>query len=456
MMERSSHCRICFFFLLLCILWMGCPLLASEKVLTLYKIQELLEENHPSIQKALETYEDLKRQLEEANSYYSPTLSITTTPLHIHDQGSSFFETTLQGNLIVLQGPVLRSDIQFSPTDLGYSYQLRFSYTFFQDPYLLPPYLKIEDLEYMVGIVEKDLTLLRGEALLEVLQLLFRLEGSKTRYSLALEDLEEAIDEMEKIKTWLEEGVGEKMDLLLKELRVKQRELDVMRREDHLEGVLGDLLELLGVLDDDVIFPSIESKIVETPLCQEEILACIKDNSTKLLEAQRRIEREEKALERELEKRFPQTILNGEYRYGSLRGESYSVMLQMSYPLFDGGAQSLALEERETNLEKALAAYYEEEQKIKERVEDLWKALELRAKDIEVASLHYDIKVVEVMHSEEMVRRGLLDKTKLIEIQREHKEVSLQLLEAEQAYLLLVLELEVLSGTDLMDKLMMR
>lgn len=454
--KRTCYYRI-FIFLLLALLFLdGKPLLATEKELTFLEIHDFLEKSYPSIQRALETREELFREWGIARAYYSPSLSITTIPFHIHDQGSSYLETALQGNLNLVQGLTLRSDFKLSPTDLDYSYQLRASYTFFQDPYLLPSYLKIEDLESQIAMVEKELALLRGEALLEVLQLLFRLEESKTRYSLAFEDLEEAKGDLEKARARLEVGVGEETSLLLRELQVKQRELELIRREHALEGASRDLFDLLGLEDGGVAFPSIDLTITEPPLSQEEILTKILSNSSQLQEAHRRIEREEKALERELAKKYPQTTLSGEFRYDSARDETWSIMLQMSYPLFDGGEQGFALKEREVALEKALLAYEKEEEKIKDRAEVLWKAVQLKKKDIEMASLHYEIKVLEVMQSEEKERRGLLDTTKLMEIHREYIEAHLQRLEALQAYLLLHLEIELLSGADILDIMMMR
>lgn len=455
-MERTCIRIFYTLFLFFSLLWIGSPLLAGEVELTLYDIQSLLEESHPSIQGALETYEKLWREWEIARAYYGPSLSITTIPFHSNDQGSSYFETRLQGTLSLLQGLTLKSDLGFSPLDEEYSFQLRLSHHLFQDPLLQSPYTRIEDLEHQLLIVERDLHVLRGEALLEVLKLLFLLEKSKIRYQSALDDLEDAREELEKTRIYLEEGVGEEMGLLLRELRLQQRELEVIRRENSLEDVFGDLIELLGLEDGDVTFPSIVSDFIEPPLCHEEILTQILANSTQLFEAQRKIEREEKALARELENRFPQTTLSGDFGYDSSRGESWSIMLQLSYPLFDGGLYHHAIKEREAALERALRAYEREKKKIEDQVEDLWKALEIREKDIEIASLNHEIKALEVLQSEEMERRGLLDKAKLKELYRELTEVNLELLEAEQAYLLLILELEVLSGRDLVDKMMMR
>lgn len=393
-------------------------------LLTLESVIERARHHHPDILKAEAALVAAERELEAQEAAYTPRVSLESTPLSLRMQ---------QGQLTRQSASVRLSANQSTPTGLSASasvslavdddfalsvptWSVGLSYPLFRSAELNATNMAIRQAEIGLEVARRNRVRSEATALVQTVELYHSAYLASLRLQEARETLAEVQEQTDSVLRQVELGIVSEVDRISALTELRRQELAEAQAERAYRDQMQSLLTAIGLTGPPDAYelagwPKLTpparylvpegwadaARAFDASLWQREVAI-----ETALL--QLRAERERSGVESGLSASVGKGQTNDPSSDSTTR---WSVQLQVSYPLADGGARAKGLEEREESVRDAEQAYRDELKAFEQRTRQLQEAVSDARIQVEIAELTYEKAKIEFANAQAAYAGGM-------------------------------------------------
>lgn len=378
-----------------------------ERVLTLQDVVTMARQRHPDIVKADAALRSAERDLAAQEAAYSVRVTLDSTPLSLSLQRGRLTRSPLSLRLSTSQntsvglnasaslGLSIADDLEVSvPTwNVGLSYPL------FRSPELNSTNLAIRAAQINLESARRQRVRAEGTAIVQTIELYRNAYLAEIRLREAQEAFAQAQERYETVLRQRAIGIASEADRINAEAELRRQQLTLTQAERAYRNQMEALLKAIGASDE----PPDAYRLAEWPKLARP--AVDRDDAAWLEEARAfdpslwqqavAVETAELQLRAERERSRFDASLSASVGKGRETDPAdtqvrWSVQVQLSYPLADGGARAKSLHEREEGLRNAEQAYQDEIRAFEQRMRQLREALDDAWLQMEIAELTYE------------------------------------------------------------------
>lgn len=376
---------------------------------SLADVWALAEQNHPDVQEARRELAAREREVRQRQAVYSPNVTLRVEgPTLSSSPGGSFgldavgvsvnAGLTLPSGLSVNASVTAPSERSWSTEDGG---SLRGSisarYPLSHSAELDNDAVALQQALVSLEAARRQFELLPDDVRAQVLDALHKEQVANVRLHLAREAYNEALEAWSRVEERVEAGIDSEGDLFDAQLELMRAQLEQIVATRTWESRRRQLAELLGLDDDEIASYQFENVLGWTDLPETRAVASVieaaLDQSVIVWERRQAEETARQQLEAERARSGVDAGLRAGYQPpGVTDGRpGWSIGLEVSYPLMDGGQRRLALEAREDAFVRAKTAREEAERDVRTRVRELLIELEQARLEAEMARLEVEL-----------------------------------------------------------------
>lgn len=386
--------------------------------LSLDEIWALVEANHPSLREARRELESAQRAYAQREAAYAPSVTLRADglALRIRPDGSM---ADMRPGLTVSGGMKLASGLQLNATvsaqersaaqDPSVRGTVTVSYPLLRSASLDSDALAVREAALSVEGAQRRLEIARQEARAQALSALRDLETAAARLKLAQEGYADAHRRQDVVAEQAAIGAATEAQILAAELEIMRAEQEMLVAERTYIARRQQLLRLLGLAEDGVRY-EFESAWdwlgMPAAPAVDEAAERAAANSVELWERLQAVETARLHLAAERERQGLETSLQLTYNQGLQEAGNqeppyrWTVGLQVSYPLYDGGQRRLALVNREEAVLRAQESLDSAAEQLRAQVQDLLYQLEDARRQVEIARLERRRAEIELLAAE--------------------------------------------------------
>lgn len=359
----------------------------------------LAEAHHPSVIEAQGRLTSLQRDVLQREAAYSPSVTVSGTGLTWRVDHDGALQqpnpgASVSAALKLPSGIALSASLRSTAASDALRGNVSVSYPVFRMPSLDSDAMALRQAEAAFVAAQREFEQLRDEVRAEVLAALHGEQVAVIRADLARDAYVGAQQAWETIRRRVEVGSAAKTELIGAQvdlLRAEQEQISAARAWRTRQRQLHDLLGL----EDDGRTYRFEGVLgwtaLPVPGDADVALSRAVEHSVNVWE---RIEAEETArlqLQAEQERSRLDTKVSGGYVTrnpgSSDQTPGWSIGIEVSYALADGGQRRMALESREEAYERAQDARDAAERDVRDQVQEAFFQLEDASRDVEIARL---------------------------------------------------------------------
>lgn len=372
--------------------------------LTVEDAWRLAETHHPKVRAAQRELEARERELAQRQASFSPTLTLRVIGPGLRletgeEQAVSVSPSVgVNGGWKLPAGASVNANVSArSGTGASGSQEVSGTVTLSvplrRTAALDPDALAVRQAEGAVEAARRRLVLAQQEARAEVLAALQALEAAAARLRLAEEALAAAQTARRVVDERLAAGAANRAEELEADLELLRAEQELAVARRSFEARRGQLLKLLGLSSVDGVEYEFESVWTWTGMpavaWDGDMVARAIEYSVAVFESRQAVDNARLELASQRERSGWEASINAGYATQGQQDAQpgWSVTLQFSYPLADGGQRRLALEGREAAFAAAQEALATAVAQVQEEMEELMFQLEDARRQVEMAAL---------------------------------------------------------------------
>lgn len=306
-----------------------------------------------------------------------------------------------------------------SQSEWDVTWSVRASQQIFPTPDLSSTNVNLRVLEQELSVQQAQQDVLYHLVELEIEELYRQAQFSAAQAELAA--LSYKLEEGEHQKVLQRKRLGEagELDLINSELALlnAQQELDgANRRKQQAYTTLAQAIEL-GSIDFE-LEPLVGSDFVVSDyrLAKAELVELAKSQNMGIAQALADVKRRELELAQAQDGLRPDVNLNVEIADSDRSGSPKNLVayVGLEYPLLDGNQRRQTVLDKEEALEDAIKAYHEEQEDLRQQVNDRLDEVKSREKDLEIARLSLRKAELELEVLKQQHDQGLIDEARII------------------------------------------
>lgn len=391
--------------------------------LSLQTVLDRAAQYHPDIVQARNALVQAERDLVAQQAAYAPKLSLDSTPIgfrmqqgEVVRQAASIRLSANQSTSVGLSGSASLS----VSVDDGFSlsvpsWNVSFSYPLFRSAELNSTNMAIRQAQIQVETARRNLLRAESTALVQTVELYHGAQRAAARWKEALDALTEAETEATRVARRVELGVASDIEYLTAQTELRRQQLQAAQAERAYKDQMQSLLTAIGIEGEPEAYRLSDWPELSPPGTALDLDAYVSAASSfdvGLWQREIAVDTARLQLEAEIERSGFETTLSASVGKGQDRQVNetipqWSLQLQVSYPLADGGAQARALADREQNLKNAERAYEEELKAFQQRLRQLQEALSDAETNLQIAELSYEIAALQFAGAQTAHASGL-------------------------------------------------
>lgn len=402
--------------------------------LTLQVVLERAAQHHPDILQARDALSQAERDLVAQQAAYAPRLSLDSTPVGLRMQHGEVVRQTASLRLSASQSTAtgwsgsasLNVSIDDGLSLSLPSWSVSVSYPLFKSAELSSTNLAIRQAQIQVESARRNLLRTESTALVETVHLYHGVWQAAARWQEARDALTEAEIHAEQVARRVELGIASQMEHLTAQTELQRQQLNAVQAERAYRAQMQTLLSVIGLEEDHAAYyvaawPELAPP--EAPLDIDAYALAARDFDIALWQREVAIDTARLQLEAErersgLESTLSASVGKGQERQVNETTPQWSLQVQVTYPLADGGARERTLAERELSLKQAERAYEEELKAFEKRLEQLRHALFDAKANLQIAQLSYEMAELQFMGAQTAFSAGLSSEDDLKQAER--------------------------------------
>lgn len=415
----------------------------ERSVLSLETVIRRATTHHPNVVSALEAVTQAERDLQAAHAAFTPRVSLEGTPLQLTIRSGELTRRPSSLSLSMNQNTTIglstSASVSLSGSDLQSvsvgRWSVGISYPLFQSSELNSNNLAVRQAQIELEASYRSLAQAEASAVVDALQLYHRVVTAGHRLQEARDTLAQTQIEYQATLERLALDIATDVDRINAELAFRRQELAADQAKRTYLSQWRSLLNAIGLTE------TTENYLLEE--WPELMHPAVAVDHTKWLESAREfdpgvwqrqvaVETAQLQLRAEQEQTGFTSSLSASVGRGGQDGSqspsqdssttSWSVQVQASYPLLDGGARERSLLSREESVRRAEQAYSDELRAFEQRMQELIYALEDAEVNALLAELEYEKASIELAQARSSHSRGMITSVQLQQAERAERQ----------------------------------
>ncbi|MGM0602671.1 MAG: TolC family protein [Bacillota bacterium] len=413
-------------FLILSILLSTLSVMAAEEMELKESVKILIEENR-TLKNARKDIENAEKDIDLTGRSYFPTLDLQSSYTKMDEgqpQISSFKMTSPTSFVPVMdEGP-----------DENYSTSINLT-----QPLWLGGKIGIqkEIAGYGLEIARTNYEKVLEEQLFNLIQSYYGVLQAEGMVEIREEALNIVNEHLRVVKNNIEAGIAIRQDLLRSQIEQRRAKEELSSARNDLKIARRRLAQLLASeAEYNVVSPEIDFDI---NLNQNKLFKTAVENNPDLMVLQ--LNRQIVELNKKLDGQYyrPDIVLNGSYDWSgeefmAEEGESWSLTVGVSVPLYDGGKGKINAEKKEKELEKINNQQQNLLENLNIEIEDVLLNVEENKELIELEKLSLENAEENLEIANKSYEAGVASNTDVIDAQSTYNQAKVSLLQAEYSY----------------------